>query len=84
MTEIKEPQLIRISINRWIGNLVRYERDNEGLRDKLDVPYRKNGSTVRFVLPTGKKKTEFFLYENTNEEILAAIKKKYSNFKFKL
>ena len=76
--------LIKISIKRWLGNWVKYERDNEGLRDKLDEPYQKKGSTVRFTLPTGKKKTEIYPYEFTDEQLLKAIQKRYSNFRFQL
>jgi hypothetical protein len=77
-------QTITINIKRWLGDWVRFERYNDGLRYPIDEPYQKKGSTARFVLPTGKKKTEMFSYESTNEEILAAIQKKYSNFKFTL
>jgi len=77
-------QPITWNTKRGLGDWVRFERYNDGLRYPIDEPYQKKGSTVRFVLPTGKKKTEMFLYEETDDQILAAVQKKYSNFKFTL
>ena len=81
MNKATEPA-VGITIKHCVGNLVKYERDNEGLRDKLAQPYRPKWINAKFRLPSGKPKIERFSEGTTDEEILSAISKKYSNYKF--
>jgi hypothetical protein len=77
-------EVLTITIKRWVGNLVKYERYNDGLRYPLDQPYREKGASAKFRLPSGKGKTEIFAYDATNEQILEGMKRRYSNFDFVL
>ncbi len=81
MSDITEGNKIEVTIKRVVGSLIKYERDNEGLRDKLEVPYRKKWANAKFTLPSGKKKCEEFGYEQADEEIISMLNKRYSNFR---
>ena len=81
MTKANELAL-GITIKHCVGNLVNYERDNEGLRDKLAQPYRPKWINAKFRLPSGKPKLEMFKEGTSDDEILSAIQKKYTNYKF--
>jgi hypothetical protein len=76
--------MIQIQIKAWVGNLVRFDYYNDGGRGLLDKPYRPKGKNAHFKLPNGKKKVEYFPNDYTDTEILNAVSKKYSNFKFTL
>jgi len=75
---------IEIEIKEWVGNLVRFDHYNDGSKGLLDKPYRPKGKNAHFRLPTGKKKVEYFSDGLSDEDVLKAVSKKYSNFKFKL
>lgn len=72
---------IEVAIVVKKGSLIKYERDNEGLRERLDKPYRKIWKAAKFRLPSGKPKNEIFPVDWSDEDIMAAVKKKYSNFR---
>jgi hypothetical protein len=74
---------ISVEISQHIGNVVKYEVNNEGTKDPV-TPFRRRWKHAKFKLPSGKKKCEVFPYDKTPEEILSAVQKTYSNFKFKL
>lgn len=74
--------LIEITIKHCVGNKVKYERDNEGLRERLPQSYRPKWINAKFRLPSGKPKLEMFSDGTSAEQILAVIQKKYSNYKF--
>ncbi len=84
MSNLDKDILVEVTIKAWTGNMVRFDYNNDGSRDLLDVPYRERGKNAHFRLPTGKKKVEYFHSDLTDEMILLAISKKYSNFKFTL
>lgn len=76
----KELPGIEVFVTRHKGNTVKYERDNEGLRDKLEKPYTPEFKHAKFTLPNGKKKCERFTITTFDTTILEAIRKKYSNY----
>ena len=76
--------LIEVIIKRWKGNMVRFERYNDGLRYPIDNPYREAGANAKFRLPSGKAKCERCSDELTDEQILTYVQKKYSNYRFVL
>jgi len=73
--------MIEVQIKDWIGTIVRWERDNEGLRERVAQPYRPSGRNAHFRLPNGKKKCEKFWADITDQEILLQLHHKYSNFR---
>jgi len=75
---------IVITIKKCVGNKVKYDYNNDGTRDKLSQPYRPMWKNAKFRLPSGKPKCEVFGYDEPDEEILKAISKKYSNYKFSI
>lgn len=77
-------EAIEITVLRTKGNLVKYERDNEGCRVKLDTPYRNAMTHAKFTLPNGKKKMEVFSIHTPAQHIVWEVQRKYSNFKFKI
>lgn len=84
LSEIKEEAKIEITIKSLIGNKVKYDYYNDGSRGLLKKPYRPKCKHAKFRLPSGKAKYEVFGWDDTDEEILKAVSKKYSNLKFKL
>lgn len=75
---------IELKITSHVGNLVRFDYNNDGSRDLLDKPYRPKWKHAKFRLPSGKPKLEVFGDNVTDEMILDAVSKRYSNFKFTL
>ncbi len=73
--------MIEVWIKDWVGNKVKWERYNDGLRYPIDQPYRPSGRNAHFRLPNGKKKCEKFWPDITDEEILLQLNKKYANFR---
>jgi hypothetical protein len=79
-----EKDIIEVKVSEHQGNLVRYDYNNDGSRDKLRVPYREQWKSAKFRLPSGKPKNEVFDMSMTDDLILEFIEKKYRNLKFKL
>lgn len=78
---LNEKELIEITVKRCVGSTVLYDRDNEGLRERLDQPYTPKWTNAKFKLPSGKKKCERFPYDFTKDQILEGLRRRYSNFK---
>lgn len=79
------PEPIEIRITQHRGANAKWDYDYYGDRTRAEgyggYYYYQH---AKFRLPSGKPKYEKFSDGVTSEEILAAIQKKYSNFKFVL
>jgi hypothetical protein len=80
----KEKPVVELTIKRCEGNIVRFERNNEGLREKMDKPYRKKWANAKFTLPSGKGKCIRFDNSMDDESILAKVRYTHQNFSFTL